>query len=300
MKKYLGHYVDYADGVNEAYINFGQYNEDMLLPLVQVGWHQTQKGYGYGPLIRDHWLLHFVKKGTGIVQVEDMEYEVGKSQIFAIRPHQITYYESSEENPWEYYWIGFDGKWAEQVMKDIGFIQENSIVVQIQNPDVVFEIFLKMRERMRSYIREGSSALGLCGCVYEIFQVLSEENTCVISEGVRKENLLQNKYADMLISIIDNSFSEKISIQALADRLHLNRSYMSELFTKSTGISIQSYIIDKRLQWAAVMLQKPERTIQSIAIACGYSDSLYFSRAFRQKFGISPTKYRKEIGKKEK
>lgn len=302
MKKYLERYVDCSDRVNGGYIHFGHYNEEMFLPLVQVGWHRTSKKYGYGPLVRDHWLLHFIKKGTGIVQVEDMEYHVGESQIFAIRPHQITYYESSEEEPWEYYYVGFSGKWAEQVMKDIGFIREDSIVIQIQNPDAVFALFSKLKGYIRSYQKDGNGALGICGCVYEVLQILSERsgNECTVSEGIRKENLLRNGYTEMLISIIDNSFTEKISIQALADRLHLNRSYMSELFTKNTGMSIQSYIIDKRMQWAALLLQNPEGSISSIALACGYSDSLYFSRAFHQKFGVSPTKYRDEIRKKVK
>lgn len=302
MKKYLERYIDSKKNEKECYVHFGHYNEDLLLPLVQLGWHQTKGGYGYGPMIRDHWLLHFVRKGKGIVRVEDMEYEVNESQIFAIRPHQITYYESSLESPWEYYYIGFRGNWAVQIMKDIGFIDEESIVVRIHNPDVIFSLLKKMKKYTERYLQNGDGALGIYGCIYEIFQLFSEESekACIVSEGVRKENFFQNEYTKTIISIIETSFSEQISIQELANRLHLNRSYMSELFAKDTGMSIKSYLTDRRMQWAMIRLQDPKCSVKSVASACGYSDSLYFSKVFHQTFGISPTKYREKIEKSKK
>ena len=75
---------------------------------------------------------------------------------------------------------------------------------------------------------------------------------------------------------------------------------MSELFSKDTGMSIKSYLTEKRMQWAALMLQEPERSVKNIAASCGFDDSLYFSRAFSKYFGVSPQQYRKQILKDDK
>lgn len=301
MVKYIERYVDSTVREDHCYVHFGHENNEMPLSFVQAGWHQTKGGYGYGPMIRDYWLIHFIVKGNGMVRVENMEYEASGSQIFAIRPHQITYYQASASSPWEYFYIGFEGAWALQIMKDIGFINDDTIVIQIPNPDEIFQLLKKMKSYIKTYLEMGDGVLGICGCIYSIFQLLSEgRNDDQIILGHENSDLLQHEYTRTLISIIETSFSEKINIQELANRLHLNRSYMSELFSKDTGMSIKSYLTEKRMQRAAIMLQDPNRSVKNIAALCGFDDSLYFSRAFSKYFGVSPQQYRKQILKDDK
>lgn len=301
MAKYIERCVEGTIQEKNCFVHFGHKNEELPMSIVQVGWHQTDGGYGYGPMIRDHWLLHFVLKGNGIVQVENMEYEAGAAQIFAIRPHQITYYEASISAPWEYFYIGFEGGWAPRIMKDIGFINDDIIVIQIPNTEEIFRLLKKIRRYIKTYLEIGDGVLGIHGCIYEIFQLLSEgRNDDQIISEFEKNDLLQHEYTRTLISIIETSFAEKINIQELANRLHLNRSYMSELFSKDTGMSIKSYLTEKRMQRAAIMLQDPNRSVKNVAASCGFEDSLYFSRAFSKYFGISPQQYRSQILKDKK
>lgn len=300
MAKYIDRYAHGEVKPDECYVHFGHRNEGFPLSIVQAGYHQTRGGYGYGPMIRDHWLLHFVEKGSGVVWVENMKYEVKESQIFAIRPHQITYYEADKNDPWEYYYVGFRGDWARQVMKDIGFLDENSIVIRIPDPDPVLTLLKEVRKYVIMYLQEGDGALGIYGCIYEIFQILNNsrhEEQAI--QGWESEELHQHEYTKTLISIIDSSFSQKISIQELANQLHLNRSYMSELFAKDMGISVKSYLTDIRMQRAAIMLQSPHRNIKNVAENCGFDDSLYFSKVFKQYFGISPKEYQKKMKENE-
>ena len=258
-----------------------------------------------GTIQEKNCFVHFGHKNEelpmSIVQVENMEYEAGAAQIFAIRPHQITYYEASISAPWEYFYIGFEGGWAPRIMKDIGFINDDIIVIQIPNTEEIFRLLKKIRRYIKTYLEIGDGVLGIHGCIYEIFQLLSEgRNDDQIISGFEKNDLLQHEYTRTLISIIETSFAEKINIQELANRLHLNRSYMSELFSKDTGMSIKSYLTEKRMQRAAIMLQDPNRSVKNVAASCGFEDSLYFSRAFSKYFGISPQQYRSQILKDKK
>lgn len=78
-----------------------------------------------------------------------------------------------------------------------------------------------------------------------------------------------------------------------ADQLHglcgISGTYFRKIFLSEFGISPQQYIIHKRLTQAKSLLDSGEYTsVSQVAAAVGYSDPLYFSRAFREKYGFSP------------
>ena len=54
-----------AQNKADHYIHFTHQGGNDTLSLVQFGWHHTDGGYGYGPMVRDHCLIHFVEKGSG-------------------------------------------------------------------------------------------------------------------------------------------------------------------------------------------------------------------------------------------
>ena len=111
----------------ERYIHFSHQGGNIPLSLVQFGWQQTAGGYGYGPMVRDHCLIHFVASGKGLVLTSDMEYHVTAGECFAFFPHQIAYYESDKTEPWTYYWLGFEGTWSIGLMESAGFSEEHII-----------------------------------------------------------------------------------------------------------------------------------------------------------------------------
>ena len=67
---------------------------------------------------------------------------------------------------------------------------------------------------------------------------------------------------------------------------------MERLFRKYTGVSPAAYLSGLRLEHAAELLKSPECSITETAFRCGFSNLAYFSRVFRQKYGLSPREYR--------
>ena len=72
--------------------------------------------------------------------------------------------------------------------------------------------------------------------------------------------------------------------------LHLNRSYLSRIFRDVTGISIQAYLTNTRLQAARILILQ-DYTISQASAIVGYSDIASFSRAFKNYYKISPKQY---------
>ena len=83
-----------------------------------------------------------------------------------------------------------------------------------------------------------------------------------------------------------------MSLEEIAESVHLSASYSSALFKSSTGVSVMDYIINLRITKACDMLKYSDRLISEIAESTGFCDIFYFSRMFKKIMGVSPAKYR--------
>jgi AraC-like DNA-binding protein len=101
-------------------------------------------------------------------------------------------------------------------------------------------------------------------------------------------------YAAQAIHYLETRFREKIQIQQLAQDIGISRSYLTQLFKEEIGMSPRELLINIRMEHATECLEKSNDPIQLVALECGYDDALAFSKAFKQRFGMSPSRYRKE------
>lgn len=101
-----------------------------------------------------------------------------------------------------------------------------------------------------------------------------------------------------VVNYIDSNFTRyDISLDSVADIVGLNPSYLSALFKRGTGVNFTNYISDKRISAAKELLKDPLRSAGEIASLTGYESASYFTRAFKKKTGMTPTEYRKSLGK---
>lgn len=80
--------------------------------------------------------------------------------------------------------------------------------------------------------------------------------------------------------------------KVLSEKMHINKSYLSTVFTAQTGVRFVDYISNVRLYRAAWLLKNTEMKINEIALRIEYKDVAYFSKLFKRKFGCSPSEYR--------
>lgn len=96
-----------------------------------------------------------------------------------------------------------------------------------------------------------------------------------------------------LISYIKNHIQEKLTLEELSGLVHLHPQYISRLFKQEMNMTITEYITVERIEKSKKMLVETQNTMMEISIACGFSDSNYFTRVFRMREGIPPSQYRK-------
>jgi len=86
-------------------------------------------------------------------------------------------------------------------------------------------------------------------------------------------------------------------LDELAAAVGMSLRNFSAAFNKQVGCPPRQFLIRQRLQMASVLLSESDLTISEIAEQVGYSDFYYFSRLFRKKTGMSPSRYRVHIAK---
>ena len=91
---------------------------------------------------------------------------------------------------------------------------------------------------------------------------------------------------------IKDHMAEDLSLLLLADRIHLNASYLSRLFRKETGEKLYDYILRIRMQRAIELVMEGTHKVQDIAVSVGYESVQSFNRAFKKYTGESPINYR--------
>ncbi len=109
-----------------------------------------------------------------------------------------------------------------------------------------------------------------------------------------------NKLIEQAVSFIRENFSSDITLSALAKKFSVSPEHFSRIFKKETGLGFSKYLNSLRLQYAEQLLKTSEgQNITQVAESCGFEDSNYFSKKFKEVYGISPKKVQKK-GKGER
>lgn len=129
-------------------------------------------------------------------------------------------------------------------------------------------------------------------------QILSSW-TAKISDHFTK-NIFSNIYngdsylINQAIEHTRSNYMNKITLQKMADYLHVSDSYLSKLFKEETGISFTQYLNEIRINRSKDLLQNTKMSIVDVALYVGYEDQSYFTKVFKKLTGVTPKKYQNQ------
>ena len=99
--------------------------------------------------------------------------------------------------------------------------------------------------------------------------------------------------AQLAMRYISENYNERISIRDVCAAVGYSKSTVLTAFKNEYSTTINAYLTELRLENAKKLLIDDEKTINEIALYCGFSDQSYFSKVFSAKYGITPTDYRR-------
>ena len=239
-----------------------------LAPL-NFGWEACAPGHQFGPAVRHYHLLHYVLEGEGTFLKGGATYRVDAGDLFVIRPEEVTTYRASTARPWQYVWLGF------QAGETPPFLQ----VPVIRQPPVR-KLFESLREQCRYEHQDGR----VFALLYDVLWRLSQDAPPPASR--------QEPYAAYAKAYLETSYMQTVSIQKLADTLHIDRRYLTVLFREAYGEPPQAYLMRLRLEQAREFLGQGYGVTEAATLA-GFSDLSNFSRQYKRQFGASPSRQKR-------
>ncbi|MBQ7336139.1 MAG: helix-turn-helix transcriptional regulator [Clostridia bacterium] len=96
------------------------------------------------------------------------------------------------------------------------------------------------------------------------------------------------------VSFCMQNYAENLSLSVLEEQLHLNKYYISHLFSGKLGLRFNDYINSLRISEACRYLLNSDYSITEIGSRVGFNTPRTFNRAFIKQMGVSPTEYRRE------
>lgn len=166
----------------------------------------------------------------------------------------------------------------------------NNVYICRQSQD--YEKIRDLVEQIFSCVRENCARADLL-MKSELMRLiwLLEENGNIVFEKQR-----ESKEAEAIrpaIEYMAQRFREDITVEQLADLVHLSKSHFMRCFRQAVGIGAIEHLSQLRIHAACEALSDSAEQISDIAFACGYSNLSNFNRQFLKKVGCSPKEYRR-------
>lgn len=230
----------------------------------------------------DSFLFFVVTSGKGTLTYHDHTFPLTGGDCVFLDCLEEYSHESSREEPWTLSWVHFHGKQASLLYNhflELGgsfLFHPNNLSLFLDTLDILFKTQQNpgnSREILSH--RYLTDLIGLC--IHEIGNIGNDS----ISEKIRD---IQN--------YLEIHFSEKITLNHLADRYFVSKFHLSREFKKLTGSTIGSYLTTLRVSHAKKQLRFTTLPLDAIAGECGFSDTSYFVKVFKHAEGMTPGEYR--------
>ncbi|RDE27410.1 response regulator [Parageobacillus thermoglucosidasius] len=130
--------------------------------------------------------------------------------------------------------------------------------------------------------------------VHDILDKVAQVAHSLASYMEEKNNKEHESVVDKAIKYIEQYYSkEGLSLNEVAQAIHVNPAYLSNMFKVKKGINFSDYLLELRMKKAMELLRKKDTKVYEVAEMVGYSNPQYFSVCFKKYTGVSPLDFKK-------
>lgn len=254
-------------------------------------------------------LLRFITRGEAAFKINGEEIIVHKNEIAYIPEgavmscwalsDNIEFYSirfcvtarlNNSDFLGEYFHIPTITKNAQESV--LTYFQEIYQSATSQNPSRLFRIRGNL-ELILAYLTQRANAEGEAEAPSEHDVPDAHSLEAIRRRNAKTQNINRDPRIQVVVDYLTPHLNEPFTIQSLSEMAQVSQTSFRRLFKAHTGKSPSDYIRELRMTSAARMLLTSDREIAEIGYQVGFSDANYFSRTFRQVFGVSPHQYRR-------
>jgi AraC family transcriptional regulator len=130
-----------------------------------------------------------------------------------------------------------------------------------------------------------------------VFEGLALEILAALSRLQAKPERRHPRWLEQAKELLHARFSEQLTIGEISKTVGVHPVYLAAVFRRSYRCSIGDYIRRLRVQFACQMIATSDVPLVKVALAAGFCDQSHFSKVFKSLVGLTPTQYRKSVGR---
>lgn len=266
-----------------------------LLPYIQeLGEFEAHSHYMTTREGLQSYLIKITLDGEGYLDYDGKRYSLSEGQFFWIDCRKMHYYAiKPTAEKWNVVWIHFWGSPTQNYYESFSELNNHSPIGSMKNHDAV--------QTIRKLISYYSSN------IYNNYQTDVKAASMIINlmalcidSVFHKQNVSQNrqspKFVPAIQDYITEHYSEKITLDSLAERFFVNKFYLQKQFRTFIGSTPCEFQRSIRIDKAKEMLRVTTMPINQISEILGFETVSYFIRCFKKEDGKTPLQYRKEWG----
>ena len=269
--------------LDDSSLNIGMSRGNTRLRYISTAryggdWHSIPHTHGCAELF-------YVVSGRGQFHLPGGLVPVDQDDLVVISP-QVEHTEVSlNATPLEYIVLGVEG--MDFVIDAMGDKRYGVFNFRSSREDILFYLRSMLRE-----IEEKADRYSLvCQDLLDVFLIKLMRN--VEFQFSPTPTHRSSKECANVKRYIDTHFKENLSLDALAELVHVNKYYLVHSFSKEYNISPINYLIERRIRESCFLLEGTNHSLSQIAQMLGFSSPSYFSQSFRRMQGMNPMEYRK-------
>ena len=260
--------------------------KELLFYVSEIGHFRAGRDFFTERSGKEEYYILFTVAGRGIMRHKGQTISLDKNNAVMIYCHDYQYYATASHEPWEHYWVHFNGTGAKNYYN---IINESKIAsVRIEE----IEGFIgNMEEIMRhpgvNDIRQSvMSSMHITNMLtMMVMGKYSVDNVKILSQ--------HQEMLDRAIKFIHENYAQPITLEDINGVTHLSKYYFLKLFKQFTGMTPYEYLINYRVSQAKKLLRKTEELVSQVAFKVGFPDECNFIRTFRRITGTTPLNFRK-------
>ena len=277
--------------------------EDFI--VLTLGHAQTHHPWRCEDISSPFLRLYYVKSGRAVVHLPDGDVEATPDHLYLFSAYEPHAYEC--DPGFEFYYLFVFQRKQERLgifdryefPREVNANQAARLLFenychlypQLHLPSRTAEAFLNhqaYREYAQSFMKMQS---------YERMQLhgLVEILLSYFVKHARERLHAKDDRLALLLDYVQQHLSEPISVDDLADRACLTKSYLIRRFREAMGVTPIQYVLTKKVQRAQTLLLESGMNVSQIAAEVGFSDPAYFIRLFKRHIGFTPQEYRQSL-----
>ena len=235
------------------------------------GWHHETMYY------ETEYVMVMVLDGETEYTVQGEKYPVKKDDLILFSPNLLRSGITSPQHPWSFISVVF----RMELNEEARIYFNKPILIWHNIPDSIRKLFTELRHTWTS-----KAPLFQVRCKLLVTEILCD----LFLSTMPYQNIPHIKKLEKARTVIQENFRYDLSVEKLAESIDMSYSNFRRLFHEAYGYSPMQYIMHLRIENARDLLLSGEVNVTEAARLSGFDDIFYFSRVFKNKTGISPSK----------